>query len=262
MSTVIPKLQKLLIVAAETAAIAFLAISQSSIVNAATIGFVNNPGYNSTSWTSTVNSLGGVINKNLNFETHLTGYLISDFYSLSDGVTLTALGDVNTVQFGYGAASGNTFTGHDSQGEGLHPPSRYLSDSLNVSKLTISFDQPVLAVGGFLIDYFNPYGNNPYTIEAFTGINGTGTSLGKFSAVSLNFQLNYMYFMGIVSTNENISSVAFTDASNVGSDGVGIDNIMFARTRSSTSIPEPTAVVSTLAFGSLSVFFHRQRKRK
>ena len=260
MSTIIPRLQKLLTAATETAVITFLAISQASIANAASIGFVNNPNYNSLSWTSTVNSLGGVINKNVNFETHRTGYLISDLYLLSDGVTLTALGDVNAVGFGYGASSGTTFTGHDSYGEGLHPPSNYLWDSLDVSKLTISFDQPVLAVGGFLIDYFNPYGNNPYTIEAFTGINGTGTSLGRFSAASLNFELNYMYFMGIVSTEENIGSVAFTDASNVGTDGVGIDNIVFARTKSATSVPEPTSVLGTLAFGAFSALFHRQRK--
>ena len=113
----------------------------------------------------------------------------------------------------------------------------------------------MLGAGLFIIDYFNPLANNPLTIEAFTGSNGTGTSLGSFSSVIANFQPNRLYFMGLVSTNNDIRSLVFNDVNSETGDTTGIDDILFSQ------IPEPGSIV-LLPIGLLAVFGHGWRKRK
>lgn len=159
---------------------------------------------------------------------------------------------MNQVQFGAGPGQSNT--GADA-GEGLHAASNFLFDGGAPSTLTILFNTPVLGAGLFIIDYFNPLANNPLTIEAFTGSNGTGTSLGSFSSVIANFQPNRLYFMGLVSTNNDIRSLVFNDVNSETGDTTGIDDILFSQ------IPEPGSIV-LLPIGLLAVFGHGWRKRK
>ena len=76
--------------------------------HAAVVGFVSSPNTNSVNWAAAVAAAGKTINTNVNFNAHPTGALQSGFYSVSDGVTLTAVGDDNTVQFGAGPGQANT----------------------------------------------------------------------------------------------------------------------------------------------------------
>ena len=154
--------------------------------HATVTGFVSNPTTNSINWAAAVAAASGTINTNVNFNAHPLGALQSNFYLGSDGVTLTAVGDDNTVQSGAGPGESNTFSTPLSAGEGLHAFSNFLFDGNAASSLTISFATPVLGAGLFIIDYFNPFDTNPLTVEAFTGANGAGTSLGSFSAVAFN----------------------------------------------------------------------------
>ena len=228
-------------------------------VEAVTVGFVNNPIGNSTDWTNFVTGLGGTVNSNVNFNSHPIGALQSNFYLGSDGVTLTASGDVNTVTSGAGPGQANTGTTPKSTGEGLHPSSNYLSDGGSPSSLTMSFNTPVWGAGLFVIDYFNPYSTNPLTIEGFTGPSGTGTSLGSFSSVAFNFQKNYMYFMGIGRTEGDIRSVVFTDVTSSTGDVTGIDDIRFA-SAGSAPIPEPTTL-TLFSLGTLGLVGYGWRRR-
>lgn len=241
-------------------AICLLICLLSGTANAALIGFVSNPTGNSTDWASQVSLLGGTVNSNVNFDTMATGTLNSNFYTVSDGVTLiSSSNDVSTVQFGAGPGQNNVSSAPVSIGEGLHASSNYLFDGGVASSLTISFASNVLAVGLDIIDYFNPYGSNPLTIEAFTGQNGTGASLGLFSSVAFNFQRNNTYFMGLVSTQSNIGSLVFTDVNAATGDTTGIDNIVFA-TSSNTPVPAP-APIALLGLGLAVLSFTRKLKK-
>ena len=60
-----------------------------------------------------------------------------------------------------------------------------------------------------------PQALNTVTIEAFTGPDGTGSSLGTFSNSQFNFQPNHLYFMGVVSTDHDIGSLVFTTEGDV-----------------------------------------------
>lgn len=222
--------------------------------NAALLGFVGNPTTNSTDWATQVGVLGGAINSNVNFDGMPLGALNGNFYTGSDGVTLIASGDVNTVQFGAGPGQSNTGTTPKSPGEGSHAPSNFLFDNGNVSSLTVSFANQVLGVGLDIIDYFNPGGNNPLTIEAFTGQNGAGASLGIFNSVAFNFQRNNTYFMGFISTNNDIGSLVFTDVNTVTGDTTGIDDIVFATT---AQVPEP-ALFALFGFGLVGLSLSRK----
>jgi PEP-CTERM motif-containing protein len=239
------------------AAIVFIAPS----AQAGLFSYVSNPTSNSTDWGNKVTSFGSTINSNVNFDTHPTGALQSSFYSLSDGVTLNAVGDVNSVTFGVGPGQSNTSSPPTSPGEGLHPRSNYLSDGSSVSNLTISFATPVFGAGLFVIDYFNPSGNsNPLTIAAYTGANATGTLLGSFNSVSYNFQRDRLYFMGVASSAGDIGSIRFIDTTSSTGDSTGIDNILFTSGGQGGVIPEP-ATMSLLGIG-LAGLIARSRKKK
>lgn len=235
-----------------SAVILVLVMAGSS--SAILIGYVNNPTTNSTDWISGVTSLGGTVNSEINFDTHSTGSLISNFYS---GVTLLATGDSNTVEYGTGPGQGNISFTPKSTGEGLHAVSNYLLDGDSASFLTISFDTAVLGLSLAAIDYFNPSANNPLTIEAFDF--DTGNSLGAFSSVSYNFQKNYMYYMGLMSTEGNIGSVIFKDVNNSTGDITGIDNIMYA-TKGTPPVPEPSTIL-LMVIGMLGMVGIKARKK-
>lgn len=232
-------------------------------VHADFITFTANPTSNSQDWTNFVTGLGGAINNNVDFNAHPTGALMTNFYSLSDGVTLTPSGDVNTVQFGAGPGQGNTTTPPTSLGEGLHPASNFLFDGEQPSSLTISFDAPVLGAGLFIIDYFNPgTSGNPLEIEAFTGANGTGTSLGIVSSVAFNFQPNHLYFMGVASSENDIQSIVFRDVNVNTFDTIGLDNIVFAQQTSVSSVPEPSSLGLLTIGACITIFSTTRRGRR
>lgn len=199
-------------------------------------GFVNNPSTNSSDFATAATGLGATINTDVNFDTHPLGTLNNSFYTLSDGVTLTPSGaNINTVQYGVGPLQGNTQNAIP--GEGPHPASNYLFVSSPPANLVISFNAPVTGVGLFTIDYFNPSPyNNFLTIEAFTGQGGTGVSLGVFTSLNVNLQNDNLYFMGLVSTNNDIQSLVFTRLSDNTGDVIGIDDIRFA-TLGQTQLP-------------------------
>jgi len=211
-------------------------------------GFVDsdNPN-NSNEWRDTISALGGVVNSIVNFESHPVAALDTTHYSVSEGVTLSITGDIYDVRFGAGPGQSNVTSGPLSTGEGLHEPSNYIHDGSALSTLTISFDQPVWGAGLFVIDHFNPTGVDPIRIEAFTGIDATGTSLGEFSSESFNFQKNYIHFVGVVNSTGNIRSIKITDVDGSMSDYVGYDDILFA--------PAGPLEIPTLGFFSLFVIF-------
>jgi hypothetical protein len=94
--------------------------------------------------------------------------------------------------------------------------------------MTVSFDEPVMGAGFMFADYFNAPGDNTNTIEAFSGPDGTGVSLGQFQAVALNFELNNLYFMGLADAANTIGSVVLSGPRLHG-DSVYLDKILFAR---------------------------------
>ncbi|MDR3717228.1 MAG: hypothetical protein P4K98_00400, partial [Bryobacteraceae bacterium] len=124
---------------------------------------------------------------------------------LGAGLTLNATGSFTTIQYGEGPADGNTFSTPVSTGEGLHAMSNYLGGDSSTGTLTVTFASPVLGAGLFTIDVFNPssigYTGDILTLSAFTGPDGTGTLLGTATAPGYNFQNDYLYFLGILSTS-------------------------------------------------------------
>lgn len=228
---------------------------------AAFVAYAANPTTNSTDWAAGVTALGGVINNNVNFNAHPTGGLQPNFYLGSDGVTLTAVGDVNTVLNDAGPGQSNTSSTPLSSGEGPHPVSNYLFDGGAASSLTIDFATPVTGAGLFVIDYFNPNNDNPLTLSAYTGANGTGTLIGTANAAAFNFQSNNVYFLGVISTLGDIRSVVFTDVNSVTGDTTGIDDIRFAPAGGTPTVVAPLPPTVLLAgFGLVGMLGLRRRR--
>jgi hypothetical protein len=217
---------------------------------AQTVGFVANPTTNSSDWATAVGGLGGSINSNVTFDTHPLGGLNGAFYTASDGVTMATTGGTSSVKFGAGPAQLNTSTGPVSPGEGAHAASNYLEfDNTGPSTLTISFSEGVVGAGFFLVDLFNPgsqpAGRNAVQIQAFDGVNGTGSSLGLFDAAQFNFQQNGLYFMGVTNSDAAIRSIRLINPAG-SSDIIGVDNIRFATRSTSGVVPEPVSLALML----------------
>ena len=222
--------------------------------SASVIGFTSNATGNAAAWTASANGLGAPIDTSINFDAHPTGALQGNFYA-GLGVTLSSTGDSNTVTFGAGPGQGNTSSGPLSSGEGLHAASNYLFDGGNASSFTVLFSTPVYGAGLYVIDYFNPVGNNPLTVEAFDAAN---MSLGLYSSVAANFQQNNLYFMGVTSSAGDIAKLVFTDVNSETGDTTGIDNVVFA-TGTGNNVPEPGALALVgLALAGLAL----TRRRK
>jgi hypothetical protein len=187
--------------------------------------FVGNPTSNSADWTNYVRGAGGAVVSHLDFETHPNGPLQNDFYLASDGVTLSQV-EWGTVQTGSGSAEGSNAEPL-SPGEGPLGSATYVTSG-GPYQMTVSFDEPVMGAGFMFADYFNAQGDNTNTIEAFSGPDGTGTSLGQFPAVALNFESNNLYFMGLADAANTIGSVVLSGPRLHG-DSVYLDKILFAR---------------------------------
>ncbi len=234
-----------------------------TFVRAGLIDFVDNPTSNSTDWAAQVALLGGTVQTDVDFDTHPTGALQGGFYD-GLGVTLTTTGPAATVTYGAGPGQANAGSTPTSTGEGLHATSNYVFAGGGVPPwtFTVSFDNPVMAAGAFLIDLFNPSSTtarNPVTLSAYTGVDGTGTLLGTVDAAQYNFQKNYLYFMGVVSTAGDIRSIRLAGAGGDPSDfpdKLGIDNVRYA-----SAVPEPGSLTLLASgFGGLALLILARRR--
>jgi PEP-CTERM motif len=215
----------------------------------AVIGFDSSPATNSSDWSTYVTLAGMSINSNVNFNTHPSGALQPNFYLGSDGVTLNAVGFQN-VATGAGAPSG-TLTPPLSSGEGPLGTASYLE--MAATTLTVSFATPVLGVGFYTADLYNPAGDNPLILSLYSGPNATGTLLGQYFAPAFNFQLNNIYFIGAADTASTIGSAVLVSQGFHG-DGIELDKVVF------TQVPEPSAL-ALAAFG-LTAFLGFGRRRR
>ena len=217
-----------------------------NVLSAQVTSFVSNATGNSTDFATAVAGAGGSLIP-LTFSTAPAGALNSTLFS-SQGITLTGSGIFSTVVNNAGPSQDGT-TSPVSAGEGLFGGGNYLGTAGNYStsgcftctgSLTVSFSGPVLAVGLFTIDLYNPNNAHRVTIEAFTGPNGSGTSLGAFTSAPYNFQPDALYFMGIMSASANIQSIVFTDPQDsANGDTLGIAAIAFATLGGSLPPPPP-----------------------
>jgi hypothetical protein len=188
-------------------------------------GFVANPEGNSIDWQNEVEALGGIVNTNVNFDSHPSGLLQNDFYSASEGVTLAIEPNTSIVVNGQGPGQGNAWTQPLSEGEGVHAASNFLLIEGGSVSFTLSFATPVYGAGLFVIDYFDPWGMAPLAISAYRQ---DGSLLESYSAVQYNFQTDKLYFMGVTSSDGDIASVVFTAETSATMDLIGIDGIRFA----------------------------------
>jgi len=226
---------------------------------AAVTSYVSNPHTNSTDWATAVTGAGGVITTidfdNLTAPMPLT--VAGDTWALSayqasDGVSFTGQG--RNVSIVNGAGPGDMGTFNQNTGEGTHTVSNYLSFpspgfTVVATSITVTFDDPVSAVGLFTIDLSAA---EPLTIQAFDVNN---VSLGSAQSVtSMYFQPRYLYFMGLASDANDIKSFKISGSWQNGysGDNVAFDTFTFAR------VPEP-ATLALLGLGGLGVLFRRKQ---
>lgn len=247
-------MRKLLIVCA---VVLIMAVGQAGAV---LTGYVSNPQTNSVDWTNAVTAKGGSIDS-INFNDISTGVLslvsagnyALNAYQASEGVTFAVKGNAPAITYGVGPGDSSTY--QLNPGEGLHPTSNYLSfppyteySGSYTTSIIMNFNEAVSSVGFYTIglnNSFNP-GITRITIEAFTGINATGTSLGTFTSLDAhNFNPNNLYFMGLSSSANEIMSFRISGSwQQAFGDNLGFDNFVFAE------VPEP-ATMSILALGGL-----------
>ena len=207
-----------------------LALALAGSAAAEVIGFVDNPEGNSADWRAKIAELGETVVEEVNFNSHPVSPIIPNL-NADVGVTFVGTGKIRNVRSGAGPGQRGTRSPR-SQGEGLHRASNHVVSSGargDPGAFTISFDQPVTGAGVFLVDLFNPEGNHPVKLEAFAGRYGTGDFLGSFNAAPFNFQPNFKYFMGVISTEGNIMSIRIdVTIGFFAGDILGLDDVLFA----------------------------------
>jgi hypothetical protein len=243
----------------------------------AVTGYVSSPQTNSADWANAVTTAGGAIT-DINFD-YLTAplsltlvsagnYALTN-YEASLDATFAVQGNTPSIKYGTYPTDGGAGTFMQNTGEGLHPASNYMAfpvptlfsfPGVYTTSITLTFDDPVSAVGFNSIDlcnYANPTPVDPLTITAYDGPNGTGAVLGTAVSYNANFQVGYLYFMGLASDSNDIQSFKVTGGwqSKYVTDAVGFDNFKFAR------IPEP-ATLTFLGLGALGMLLKRRGGRR
>jgi hypothetical protein len=213
-----------------------------AVASAAVTGYTANPTNNSGDFAAAAAGLSLGVDSSVDFEAFPSGpFITSNHYAGSNGVTLSAV----SMQSYFGSgATGGTVTSPFSPGEG--PRSGSFGAAVNTGAnwaLTATFAAPVAGAGFMTVDYFNPWNDNTMTIEAFDGPGATGSLLGSFSAAPFCFQLNYTYFMGVISTAADIRSIRISSLGLYG-DGVFIDHVAY-------TVPSP-ATIGLLALALVS----------
>lgn len=232
---------------------ALLALGTGSAAQSAVISFVNNPTGNAADFANHLAANGASVTTVIDFESHPLGSLDGSFYA-PQGVTMSIVTPfLQTVMDITGIPSGSLDC-PCSTGEGPFPLTRALVYGDQVS-LTVNFANAIAAIGMLTGDHYDPFGTDPITIEAFTGLNGTGTSLGSVQSFPRNYQLGYSYFMGLASTTNDIRSIVLTDGFSGTSDGVDLDNFQIAM----VDAPEP-ATLGVLAVGVIGMLGLRWRR--
>ena len=231
---------------------ALVALGASVGANAAVVGFVNNPTGNAADWASHIAGTGASVTTVIDFEGHPLLALNGSFYA-AQGVTMSIASPLyQFVTDVTGVPSGSSDC-PCSVGEGPFPLSRALVYGDQVS-LTVNFANAISAIGLLTGDHYDPSGGDPITMQAFDGLNGTGTSLGAFQSFPRNYQLGYSYFMGVASSVNEIRSIVLTDGFSGTSDGVYLDNFKIAM----VDAPEP-ATLGVLAIGVVGMLGLRRR---
>ena len=206
-----------------------------AVAAASVVEFVNNPTSNSADMVGWASGLGSVtVDTSIDFESHPDGELIADFYP---GVTLSGVNV--TVAHGPGSRSGAEAR-PSSPGEGpLLSYQGYLSNGAPADgwAVTVSFDLPVFAAGFMTADIFDAFGDNGVTIEAFDGIDGSGSLLGSALSAPYNFELNSKYFVGLGDDEGRIRSIRVSTPSALYGDSQYVDAIIYATVVTATACP-------------------------
>ena len=220
----------------------------AGLMHAGVVGYTLNPTGNSADFASGVASAGGTLLGTISWEDHALGTLDPNHYAgmkVSFDTTAVVTDSLSV---------GGSLTSPNSSGEGLAAADHHISPDSPAFSMTVDFADSVLGFGFYLIDFYNPGGANPATLQAYSGPGGTGTLLGTFGTAPYNFQLNYKYFLGVVSTDSDIRSVVFTTPGFAG-DGVFLDDFQIT----DSGVPEPGT--SLLAGGGLLLAWLRLRRR-
>ncbi len=220
----------------------------------AATGFVGTPSTNSSDWTNAAIGAGHTIETFYDFDAAASGDGLAQLNAayVGLGVTVTGTGSVNTIQTDGGPGQGNIDAAIP--GEGVFTPSSYLLMGAEPSELIFTFDNLVYGAGIFTLDVFQDSG---LQIEAFTGVDGTGASLGLFDGSTANFQNNNVYFMGLIS-EIGFRSFVFRDTVNNGGDTFGVDDLVFL---SSPGTPVPLPAGAALLPAPLAGFALLGRRR-
>lgn len=230
---------------------ALVLLAAASYAHAGVVGFSSNVSGNSTDFATAVSAALGVIGDahlTVDYENHPLGALQPNFYP---GLTVNfSTAAIVTTSLSVGGSS----TGPTSTGEGAATSLQRIYAGASAFDLEITFINPILGFGFYMIDYYNPGGANFTTLKAWTGANGTGTLIGSVDAAQYNFQDNYKYFLGILSTDSNIKSITF-GSSGLAGDGFYIDDLELAE----GGVPEPSTIL--LAGTALGLATLARKKR-
>jgi hypothetical protein len=237
-------------------AIAAVILTASCSASAGVIFYTADASNNSTNWSTDALNNGHTINDDINFDSHSVGALDGNFYSASNGVTVSAAGD---VQNGAGPGQGNT--SGSILGEGVHQASNYLFSS--GGDLTLSFAEGTYGAGLMTIDLFT---SGDFTVNVFSGQNGSGNLLASMSGIGagLNFQQNGQYFIGIqTDDNSTFGSLTYSFDSNSSGDDIGYDDVVYLNNTDTDNVdvPEPTSL-AIFAMSLLGLGARRLKNRK